>query len=134
MSSSTPIPPPLDSGLQSFVRQAQQDLAKRLSVPVDQIELVEVRDVIWPDKGLGCPQPGMAYAPGAGRTACSSGSVRVAACTNITAAAVVLPFCVRKPRARTQPERRTRQSGPPLCVLSSDRDRVSARASPPVGA
>ncbi len=62
MSSSTPIPPPLDYGLQSFVRQAQEDLAKRLAVPVDQIELVEVRDVVWPDKGLGCPQPGMAYA------------------------------------------------------------------------
>jgi hypothetical protein len=61
MSSATPIPPPLDSSLQSFVRQAQEDLAKRLAVPVNQIELIEVRDVVWPDKGLGCPQPGMAY-------------------------------------------------------------------------
>ena len=61
MSSGTPIPPPLDSSLQSFVRQAQQDLSRRLAVPADQIELVEVRDVVWPDKGLGCPQPGMAY-------------------------------------------------------------------------
>src|SRR3989304_3465821 len=42
MPSGTPIPLPLDSGLQQFVRQAQEDLAKRLAVPVEQIELVEV--------------------------------------------------------------------------------------------
>lgn len=61
MSSGTPVPTPLDPGSQPFVRLAQEDLAKRLSVPAEQIELIEVRDVVWPDKGLGCPQPGMAY-------------------------------------------------------------------------
>ena len=61
MSSGTPIPIPLDSGLPQFVRQAQEDLVKRLAVPVEQIELVEVQSVVWPDKGLGCPQPGLLY-------------------------------------------------------------------------
>ena len=61
MSSGTPVPAPPDPGLRQFVRLAQEDLARRLAVPADQIELVEVRDVVWPDKGLGCPQPGMAY-------------------------------------------------------------------------
>ena len=61
MSGGTSVPIPVDPGSQPFVRLAQEDLARRLSVPADQIELVEVRDVVWPDKGLGCPQPGMAY-------------------------------------------------------------------------
>ncbi len=61
MSGVTPVPTSFDLGSQPFVRLAQEDLAKRLSVPAEQIELVEVRNVVWPDKGLGCPQPGMAY-------------------------------------------------------------------------
>ncbi|MEO7911023.1 MAG: hypothetical protein ABIV47_15375 [Roseiflexaceae bacterium] len=40
---------------------AKADLARRRAVAPDTIRVVEVRDVIWPDPGLGCPQPGMAY-------------------------------------------------------------------------
>jgi len=47
--------------MQAMVDQAAQDLAKRLSVDPAQVELVEVSQVTWPDGGLGCPQPGMAY-------------------------------------------------------------------------
>jgi hypothetical protein len=61
LKNSTPIPTPFDPGLQKFVTQAKEDLAKRLSIPMDQIELVELQSVVWPDKGLGCPQPGMVY-------------------------------------------------------------------------
>jgi hypothetical protein len=43
------------------VTQARNDLAQRLAVPVEQIEVVEVREVTWPDTGMGCPQPGMEY-------------------------------------------------------------------------
>jgi hypothetical protein len=43
------------------VTQAKEDLAERLSIEVDQIQLVEFRAVVWPDASLGCPQPGMAY-------------------------------------------------------------------------
>jgi hypothetical protein len=41
---------------------AAEDLAARLSVPVEQIQVREVRAVTWPDASLGCPQPGMMYA------------------------------------------------------------------------
>jgi hypothetical protein len=45
----------------NLVQQAQQDLAKRLNIPVESIEFLNFEDVVWPDGGLGCPQPGMAY-------------------------------------------------------------------------
>jgi hypothetical protein len=40
---------------------AKEDLASRLSVAVDEIKLLEVRQVTWPDTSLGCPQPGLVY-------------------------------------------------------------------------
>lgn len=43
------------------VEQARADLAARLDLPPDEIEVVAVEMVVWPDAGLGCPQPGMAY-------------------------------------------------------------------------
>jgi len=43
------------------VEAAKADLARRRSVAPDTFRIVEVRDVIWADRGLGCPQPGMAY-------------------------------------------------------------------------
>lgn len=43
------------------VRLAKKDLAHRLSIKVDQINLLEVRQVQWPDSSLGCPQPGKVY-------------------------------------------------------------------------
>jgi len=56
-----PVPAPFDPALQQLVIQAEQDLAWRLAISVEQIQLVEVQSVTWPDKGLGCPQPGMVY-------------------------------------------------------------------------
>jgi hypothetical protein len=50
-----------DPALQPLVEQAMQDLALRLEIPVEQINLLEVRQVNWPDSSLGCPQPGTAY-------------------------------------------------------------------------
>jgi hypothetical protein len=52
-------PPP---GAQEVVRLAKEDLAQRLGVAVDQIQLVSVEAVDWSDTSLGCPQPGMMYA------------------------------------------------------------------------
>ena len=43
------------------VTQAQEDLAGRLGIESQQVTVVEVQSVVWPDGGLGCPQPGMAY-------------------------------------------------------------------------
>lgn len=48
-------------GLQGIVDQALADLADRLAIEVDQIEVLEANAVVWPDGSLGCPQPGMAY-------------------------------------------------------------------------
>jgi hypothetical protein len=43
------------------VTQAKEDLAGRLNVPSDQIEIVEVQMRTWSDASMGCPQPGMEY-------------------------------------------------------------------------
>lgn len=40
---------------------ARADLASRLGVPVDDVEVVSVEEVTWPDGSLGCPRPGMSY-------------------------------------------------------------------------
>ncbi len=42
--------------------RAIADLAKRLDINADRIEVVRVESVEWPDTSLGCPQPGQAYA------------------------------------------------------------------------
>ncbi len=59
VSPTVPLPP--NVALHGLVMQAKEDLARRLSVKVDEIELVEAKEVVWPDSSLGCPQPGMAY-------------------------------------------------------------------------
>lgn len=55
------VPGTVEPGLETLVAQAKADLAERLSISVDEIELLEARSVVWPDGSLGCPQPGMAY-------------------------------------------------------------------------
>jgi hypothetical protein len=54
-------PSPVESGLNSIVQSAREDLARRLSIKVEQIEVVEAKSVVWPDASVGCPQPGMRY-------------------------------------------------------------------------
>jgi hypothetical protein len=49
------------AGSRGPVEQALDDLAERLSIDPDGIELVELKAVEWPDTGLGCPQPGKLY-------------------------------------------------------------------------
>jgi hypothetical protein len=53
--------PPYDAVVLQFVATATADLSQRLAVPANQIEVAEVQSVIWPNAGMGCPQPGMAY-------------------------------------------------------------------------
>lgn len=55
------LPTPSDPGLQSLIDKAKADLAQRLSVEVNQVSLVEVTEMVWPNAGMGCPQPGMQY-------------------------------------------------------------------------
>jgi hypothetical protein len=52
---------PCHSGSQSLIEKAKQDLAQRLFISIDQISVVQAREVIWQDTSLGCPQPGMYY-------------------------------------------------------------------------
>ena len=40
---------------------AIEDLSRRLLVTRDQIEVVDVREVSWPDGALGCPEDGVLY-------------------------------------------------------------------------
>jgi hypothetical protein len=58
-----PIPTPEEGDLQGMIVRAQEDLAKRLELSVDKIELVEWKAVTWPDSSLGCPEPGQNYLP-----------------------------------------------------------------------
>lgn len=50
-----------DSALQSYVDQAIADLAGRLGKDPSSITVISAEAVVWPDAGLGCPEPGMAY-------------------------------------------------------------------------
>jgi hypothetical protein len=54
------VTPP--AGAQEVVRLAKEDLAQRLKLAPDDIQLVSVEAVDWSDTSLGCPQPGMMYA------------------------------------------------------------------------
>src|SRR6185503_16482419 len=63
---STPMPSDLStpntSGIESLIEMAKKDLAHRLSVSMDEINLIDARSVVWPNASLGCPQDGMFYA------------------------------------------------------------------------
>ncbi len=51
----------VDPSLGALVGRARADLAGRLAVAVEEIEVVRAEPVVWSDAGLGCPQPGMRY-------------------------------------------------------------------------
>ena len=44
-----------------LVRQAIEDLAQRKSISPDEVEVVSVEEVVWPDTSMGCPHPDMRY-------------------------------------------------------------------------
>lgn len=56
------VPIPVDASLQGLIEKASTDLARRLTVPEDQIVLLEASAVVWSDSSLGCPEEGMMYA------------------------------------------------------------------------
>jgi hypothetical protein len=55
------ISDPTDPKLKDLVNQAKDDLAERLEIPTDSIDLLEAQEVTWPDSSLGCPKPGLSY-------------------------------------------------------------------------
>jgi hypothetical protein len=57
-----PITPP-DEAAEKMVILVKGHLAQRLSIAVDQIELLDIKAVVWRDAGLGCPKPAVDYLP-----------------------------------------------------------------------
>lgn len=51
----------LDTDRLPLVDLAVADLVNRLNVDPVSVIVVSVLSVQWPDRSLGCPQPGMAY-------------------------------------------------------------------------
>ena len=54
---------PDDPALQSLIERAKADLAERLAVAIEEINLLEATSVTWPDSSLGCAQEGLMYLP-----------------------------------------------------------------------
>ena len=46
---------------QQLIDDATRDLSRRLLVPAEGIELVDYREVEWPDGAVGCPEDGQVY-------------------------------------------------------------------------
>lgn len=61
LTSQPTIPSPPHPGLEPLIEKAKEDLAQRISVPIEQISVLEAKAVVWPDASLGCPKPGMSY-------------------------------------------------------------------------
>lgn len=51
----------MDATLAPLVELALADLAGRLGLDPSTVTLASARSVVWPDRSLGCPQPGMVY-------------------------------------------------------------------------
>jgi len=49
------------AGAEPLVEKAKQDAARKAGVSPDQVTVVSVKAVQWPDSSLGCPQPGFMY-------------------------------------------------------------------------
>ncbi len=54
-------PGAIEPGLEPFVNQAVADLVDRLGVQIEEVEVLEAKSMVWPNAGMGCPQPDMRY-------------------------------------------------------------------------
>lgn len=50
-------------GLENLIARTRQDLASRLAISPDDVQLVETLEMEWTDSSLDCPQLDMAYLP-----------------------------------------------------------------------
>ena len=50
-----------DADTQNLIRLAKENLAIKLNIDANQVQLLEVGAVMWPDSSLGCPQMGNMY-------------------------------------------------------------------------
>jgi hypothetical protein len=54
-------PEPEAPAQKALVAQAREDLARRLSLAPGDVSLVKFKEVVWPDRGFGCPRPGVVH-------------------------------------------------------------------------
>ena len=59
---SSPAQPTVPPEAEQPVRLARQDVAHKLGVSIDEVRVVKISPVQWPDASLGCPEPGKVYA------------------------------------------------------------------------
>lgn len=53
--------PPWPTAAAALLPAVLDDAAKRSQVPAEQLRVVSMQAVTWPDGSLGCPQPGRLY-------------------------------------------------------------------------
>lgn len=56
-----PIDKPIDTQIPKVVDLAKEDLAKTLSISVNDIELAGIEEITWPTSALGYPKPDEQY-------------------------------------------------------------------------
>ncbi|HET9915185.1 MAG TPA: hypothetical protein VFQ13_25060 [Anaerolineales bacterium] len=57
--------PAAEGGIQKkFIQIVQNDLATRLNVDVEEINVLLIESIEWPNAALGCPSPGKVYPQG----------------------------------------------------------------------
>jgi hypothetical protein len=54
-------PIPITLELRRLIEIAVNDLADRISIEPDQVELIDITEETWQDTSLDCPQPGVMY-------------------------------------------------------------------------
>lgn len=78
---------------QQFARRAQEEAARVLGVPVDQLTVERIESVQWRDASLGCAEPGRTYAqvitPGVRVVLAGSGGQKVEVHGDLSGRAVV---------------------------------------------
>lgn len=57
----TALPAVAAPSLDELILESKEDLAHRLAMSVDEIELVDALETVWPDSSAGCPRPRVAY-------------------------------------------------------------------------
>jgi hypothetical protein len=55
------VDPAVNPALKPLVDAAVADLAQRLGIPAVDVCVADARSVVWPDRSLGCPRPGLQY-------------------------------------------------------------------------
>jgi hypothetical protein len=60
--SGTPTPIPATPTPLAFVEPLRSDLAQRLGIAPESIQVAEIQKTVWPDASLGCPDPEQMYA------------------------------------------------------------------------